>query len=132
MATLTEVARKVADELTRTGTHPNQNNHVYASHLAALGLELDQALSQTTPELREDVGAFAKEMSLIMDMKEADKGKTSGDVPVIEALGQLKHQLERFQSSKLPEQSDMIRIFIHIANWAMIGRRAAGRGKIFK
>ena len=132
--TLKDKALEVSEELTRMGIAPAQNHHVYAPHLVKLGQELNAACGNGVEEsLRPDVLAFARKMSAVMDAKEQEKQTSNQREPTAsKSLSEIQFQLGKFQRIPLPDYEEIQRIFVHVANIAMIGMDALLKDKKYR
>lgn len=130
MPTLSQVALEVAEELTRTAISPSLGRPVYNPTLFSLGKRLEEALNGNHDlGLRDDVLEFCRKMSAVMNEKENEK---IGETVASQALNEVQFQLGKFQRIPFPTVQEIQRIFVHIANWSMIGCKSVERDRVFK
>jgi hypothetical protein len=131
MTNLRQAAEYVADELTKDAISPSQGKKLYAPYLVQLGMMLWDGLEakadsdMSNPGLRRDVLLFAREMAAVMDEKDKEKGVATQRAS--QALQEVQFQLGKFQQHPFPSSTEIHRILIHIANFAMIALEAIER-----
>lgn len=91
--------------------------------------------------MRNDVAQFARQMSLMMDEKEREKGPINGGYSLQKALMNLEAQWNKMRETPTPQGEALRRILVHLANFAMIaeskvsvdrcqGSVASGSGRV--
>lgn len=116
--TRAEQIQEIAEELTRRDK--NTGGYQFGPALRALGEKLLKLRGD--PDLDDDVAAFAYKMSVMLQVKNEEKGRAQA-LDLYPALARIEAQLNKFREMPPPSNIEMRRALIHIANFCMLAER---------